>query len=244
MSFGKTMYQMLIAGSQAYAKWDLEVSTSILKNHKKMLFLLALAVPILIVCCAEAYDAHEMLGGKSAYAPAFYTTTIFLASIAVGLAAGLITGCIGAGGGFIIAPALMSAGVKGILAVGTDLFHIFAKAIMGSVLHRKLGNISVSLAVTFLVGSLVGAEHPQSRIRHLLCFPLLTTSRKPSRYPCGFTVDRMSRFLWSGEGVVNPEGFRGLIGALMRSSCRLPLLGLLATLPALHGNASAGPDQR
>ena len=81
MSFGKTMYQMLIAGSQAYAKWDLEVSTSILKNHKKMLFLLALAVPILIVCCAEAYDAHEMLGGKSAYAPAFYTTTIFLASI-------------------------------------------------------------------------------------------------------------------------------------------------------------------
>ena len=41
MSFGKTMYQMLIAGSQAYAKWDLEVSTSILKNHTKMLFLLA-----------------------------------------------------------------------------------------------------------------------------------------------------------------------------------------------------------
>lgn len=138
MSFGKTMYQMLIAGSQAYAKWDLEVSTSILKNHKKMLFLLALAVPILIVCCAEAYDAHEMLGGKSAYAPAFYTTTIFLASIAVGLAAGLITGCIGAGGGFIITPALMAAGVKGILAVGTDLFHIFAKAIMGTTIHKKL----------------------------------------------------------------------------------------------------------
>jgi hypothetical protein len=51
----------------------------------------------------------------------------------------------------------MSAGVKGILAVGTDLFHIFAKAIMGSVLHRKLGNISISLAVTFLVGSIGGA---------------------------------------------------------------------------------------
>jgi uncharacterized membrane protein YfcA len=41
--------------------------------------------------------------------------------------------------------------------VGTDLFHIFAKAIMGSVLHRKLGNISVSLAGTFLVGSIAGA---------------------------------------------------------------------------------------
>jgi uncharacterized membrane protein YfcA len=108
------------------------------------------------VCLAEAYEAHEMLGGKSAYAPAFYTTTIFLASIAVGLAAGLITGCIGAGGGFIITPALMAAGVKGILAVGTDLFHIFAKAIMGTTVHKKLGNVSVKLAVAFLAGSGIG----------------------------------------------------------------------------------------
>jgi uncharacterized membrane protein YfcA len=75
----------------------------------------------------------------------------------VGVCAGLITGCIGAGGGFIIAPALMSAGVKGILAVGTDLFHIFAKAIMGSVIHRKLGNVSVPLAIVFLIGAIIGA---------------------------------------------------------------------------------------
>ena len=52
----------------------------------------------------------------------------------------------------------MSAGVKGILAVGTDLFHIFAKAIMGTVVHKKLGNVSVSLAVAFLVGSVLGAH--------------------------------------------------------------------------------------
>ena len=156
MSFGRSLYQFLLSSSQAYAKWDLEVSTSIIKNRKKMLFLLALAAPILLVCGAEAYEAHEMLGGKSAYAPAFYTTTIFLASIAVGLAAGLITGCIGAGGGFIITPALMAAGVKGILAVGTDLFHIFAKAIMGTTVHKKLGNVSVKLAIAFLVGSGAG----------------------------------------------------------------------------------------
>jgi uncharacterized membrane protein YfcA len=51
----------------------------------------------------------------------------------------------------------MSAGVKGILAVGTDLFHIFAKAIMGSVIHRKLGNVSVPLAAVFLIGAIGGA---------------------------------------------------------------------------------------
>ena len=155
MRFGRQVYEFLLSGSQAYAKWDLEVSTSILRNRKKLLILLALAVPILAGCLAEAYEYHEMLGGKTAYAPAFYTTTIFLASIAVGLAAGLITGCIGAGGG-IITPALMAVGVKGILAVGTDLFHIFAKAIMGTTVHKKLGNVSGKLAVAFLFGSIIG----------------------------------------------------------------------------------------
>jgi len=157
MNLGRQVYQFLLAGSQAYAKWDLEVSTSILKNRKKLLILLALAVPVLAGCLVEAFaDGHEMLGGKAAYAPAFYTSTIFLASIAVGLAAGLITGCIGAGGGFIITPALMAVGVKGILAVGTDLFHIFAKAIMGTTIHKKLGNVSAKLAIAFLVGSIAG----------------------------------------------------------------------------------------
>ena len=49
--------------------------------------------------------------------PSNYTPVIFFASIFVGVCAGLITGCIGAGGGFIIAPALMSVGVKGILGM-------------------------------------------------------------------------------------------------------------------------------
>ena len=97
-----------------------------------------------------------IIGGKEAYSPSYYSMYIFCVSIFIGVGAGLISGCIGAGGGFIIAPALMSAGVKGILAVGTDLFHIFAKAIMGSVLHRKMGNVSVPLALVFLIGAIIG----------------------------------------------------------------------------------------
>jgi hypothetical protein len=143
--------------SMAHAKWDYETSMNILKNRKKLLILLILLTPILLVSVAVAADGlPEILGGKEAYNPAYYTTEIFLVSIVIGLCAGLITGCIGAGGGFIITPALMSAGIKGILAVGTDLFHIFAKAMMGTVVHKKLGNISVGLAIAFLVGSGVG----------------------------------------------------------------------------------------
>ncbi len=153
MSSARKVYEFLQAASVAHARWDYEVSMSIIKNRKKLLVLFILALPILAVSFLEA---SPWLGGKTAYGPAFYTTTIFLVSIAVGLAAGLITGCIGAGGGFIITPALMAAGVKGILAVGTDLFHIFAKAIMGTTVHKKLGNVSVKLAVAFLVGSGLG----------------------------------------------------------------------------------------
>jgi hypothetical protein len=137
----------------AHAQWDYEVSMSIVKNRKKLLLLLLLVAPVLFVSLLEA---APLLGGKEAYAPSFYSPTIFLVSMVIGLAGGLITGCIGAGGGFIITPALMAAGVKGILAVGTDLFHIFAKAIMGTTVHKKLGNVSLKLAIAFLVGSGVG----------------------------------------------------------------------------------------
>ena len=157
----RRLYDGMMTGSQCYAQWDITTSKRILADPRRMMILGLSLLPIFLIGVVFAEGVSnalpELLGGKQSYGPAYYTTTIFLASIAVGVVAGLITGCIGAGGGFIIAPALMSAGVKGILAVGTDLFHIFAKAIMGSVLHRKLGNISVALAVTFLIGSIAGA---------------------------------------------------------------------------------------
>jgi uncharacterized membrane protein YfcA len=158
----------MTAATRAHAAWELDMSRRILGDPKRIAVLLLFILPIFIFGPAVAASVADqaaaagdvlpdILGGKKAYSPAFYTTSIFVASILIGLCAGLITGCIGAGGGFIIAPALMSAGIKGILAVGTDLFHIFAKAIMGSVIHRKLGNVSVPLAVTFLIGAIGGA---------------------------------------------------------------------------------------
>ncbi len=151
------LYKMMIYAARAHAQWDIEVSTNIIKNRRKLLILLIMLTPILLVSVATAsVGLPDILGGHKAYSPAFYTPSIFGMSIIIGMCAGLITGCIGAGGGFIITPALMSAGIKGVLAVGTDLFHIFAKAIMGTTVHKKLGNVSVGLAVAFLVGSGAG----------------------------------------------------------------------------------------
>ena len=161
MNFFKQWAQFMLAGAKAHARWEKEMSDNILGSRKRLMVLGLFLLPIIIggIAFADqlATGMPDVLGGKKAYSPSFFTTGIFLASILIGLGAGLITGCIGAGGGFIIAPALMSAGIKGILAVGTDLFHIFAKAIMGSVIHRKLGNISVPLALIFLIGAIGGA---------------------------------------------------------------------------------------
>lgn len=148
---------MLAMSARIHGQWEIETSNRIFKSRKRMLILALLFIPVIAGGIAFADSLPSVIGGKETYAPAFYSLRIFLVTIGIGLVAGLITGCIGAGGGFVITPALMSVGIKGILAVGTDLFHIFAKAIMGSVLHRKLGNISYVLAIAFLVGSITGS---------------------------------------------------------------------------------------
>ena len=119
----------------------------------------AALLPIALVMLAEARD---MIGSKTAYAPALYSTNIFLVSIADRPLRRADHGLHRRGRRVSSSPRRsMAAGVKGILAVGTDLFHIFAKAIMGTSVHKKLGNVSVKLAVAFLVGS--GRRHVHRR---------------------------------------------------------------------------------
>lgn len=154
MSELKRVCEFLRASALAEAQWDYEVSMSIIRNRRKIGFLLLLCAPIVLL--ATAHSAPLLLGGGEAYGPSYYSGTLFLAAVAIGVVAGLITGCIGAGGGFVITPALMSIGIKGIMAVGTSLFNIFAKAIMGTAVHKRLGNVSLSLAVPFMLGSFGG----------------------------------------------------------------------------------------
>lgn len=154
MSGFRQIFDLLKASVVAEAEWDYEVSMSIVRSRRKILVLLLLCAPILFL--ATAHAAPLLLGGGDAYGPSYYSGTLFLAAIAIGVVAGLITGCIGAGGGFVITPALMSIGIKGIMAVGTSLFNIFAKAIMGTAVHKKLGNVSLSLAVPFMLGTFGG----------------------------------------------------------------------------------------
>lgn len=150
-------YDLMLEGAQAYAKWDYETSMRIIKDRRRYAIIILLALLPIVLLTASAEALPKTLGGKEAYAPVHSTFEMLAMSIFIGFIAGLVTGCIGVGGGFIITPALMSVGVKGILAVGTDQFHIFTKSIMGTVVHKKLGNVCVTLALAFVVGTVTGA---------------------------------------------------------------------------------------
>jgi uncharacterized membrane protein YfcA len=151
--------EFLRDGAKSRAEWELKMSKNIFSSKKRLAFLFILTIPILLIFVAQASGALTLpatVGGKESFIPSFINPTMFYGSIFVGIIAGLITGVIGAGGGYVLTPALMSFGVKGIMAVGTDQFHLFTKAIMGTTIHRKLGNVNFGLAAWFVVGSFVG----------------------------------------------------------------------------------------
>jgi uncharacterized membrane protein YfcA len=83
--------------------------------------------------------------------------------VAAGLGVGLVTGVLGAGGGFIIMPALMLLGGLAVReAVATSLFVIAMNSfagLAGSVAHAQVdGRIVAAVTALAIVGSLVGAR--------------------------------------------------------------------------------------
>ena len=66
-----------------------------------------LLLPVILGGWAFADEIGQALpatiGGKEAYSPSYYSMYIFCVSIFIGVGAGLISGCIGAGGLFTVA---------------------------------------------------------------------------------------------------------------------------------------------
>jgi hypothetical protein len=85
MNFFKQLGDYMMLGARCQAQWELEMSNRIFGDRRRLFVLLLLMLPIVIGGIALADDLPDMLGGKSTYSPAFYSTTIFLASIGIGL---------------------------------------------------------------------------------------------------------------------------------------------------------------
>lgn len=79
--------------------------------------------------------------------------------ILIGLAAGLLSGFFGIGGGTIIVPALtLWLGMNQKLAAGTSVAAILPTAVVGAITYALLGNVDWMAALCLAVGIVVGAQ--------------------------------------------------------------------------------------
>jgi len=125
-------------------------------------------------------------------------TTVTLA-ILLGVAAGVLAGMFGVGGGILFVPALVVLGLDQLEAQGTSLLAILPTVVAGTLSQRRYGNLRARTAVVIGLVSIVGVELgarlatelPETTLRRLFALLLFgvaaqlvwRTRRKTSRYP-------------------------------------------------------------
>jgi uncharacterized membrane protein YfcA len=78
--------------------------------------------------------------------------------VATGVAAGVLSGLMGVGGGIVMVPALVMAGLSQHRAQSTSLAAIVPIAIVGALLFGVGDSVDLGAAVVLAAGSLVGAR--------------------------------------------------------------------------------------
>ena len=127
------------------------------------------------------------------------STTTVVIGISLGLAAGVMAGLFGVGGGILFVPALVALGLGQLDAQGTSLLAILPTVAAGSWNQRRYGNLRVRTAVMVGLASIVGVEVgarivvelPESAVRRLFAVLLFAvaaqlvwrTRRATPRYP-------------------------------------------------------------
>ena len=120
-------------------------------------------------------------------------------AIARGLAAGVLAGMFGVGGGILFVPTLLALGLGQLEAQGTSLLAILPTVLAGTWNQRRYGNLRARTAVIVGVSSIAGVEIgarivtevPESTLRNLFALLLFgvaaqlvwRTRRRRPRYP-------------------------------------------------------------
>lgn len=90
--------------------------------------------------------------------PRKLTRKQLLIGVAIGLGAGVASGYVGVGGGFIMVPLMLSLiGIEMRQASGTSLIAVMILAIPGVIEQALLGNINYTAGIAIVVGSIPGA---------------------------------------------------------------------------------------
>lgn len=77
--------------------------------------------------------------------------------LGLGGVVGILSGMFGVGGGFLITPLLIVAGVPSPVAVATGATQVVAASVSGALAHWRRGNVDVKMGVVLLIGGVVGS---------------------------------------------------------------------------------------
>lgn len=127
------------------------------------------------------------------------SASTIVVAILLGLAAGVLAGMFGVGGGILFVPALVALGLGQLEAQGTSLLAILPTVLAGTWNQRRYGNLRPGTALVVGLASIVGVEVgarlatelPDSTLRRLFAALLFgvaaqlawRTRRRTSRYP-------------------------------------------------------------
>jgi uncharacterized protein len=114
---------------------------------------------LVVTAALLAWQSIQILRGTSRPTTAEERTIPASTLALVGVAAGLLAGLLGIGGGLAIVPAL--AGMLGVplkRALGTSLVAVVVLVIPGTIVHAALGNIDWAAALFLVIGSVPGAR--------------------------------------------------------------------------------------
>lgn len=139
----------------------LVVGLSAYKMFKK-----AIKAPRVALSCRKAHTADAAATGALADSPEpasrqnkpNLTRKHYLQGAGIGLVAGLASGYVGVGGGFIMVPMMLAIlSIPMSLAAGTSLIAIMILAIPGVIEQAILGNINYFAGISIVVGTIPGA---------------------------------------------------------------------------------------
>ncbi|MEW5762811.1 MAG: sulfite exporter TauE/SafE family protein [Bacillota bacterium] len=87
--------------------------------------------------------------------------------LGLGALVGVLSGLFGVGGGFLLTPLLIFAGIPPAVAAASDTNQIVAASASGALAHKRLGNVDVKMGITYLVGGVLGGTAGAQLVRVL-----------------------------------------------------------------------------
>jgi uncharacterized membrane protein YfcA len=95
-------------------------------------------------------------GRMNIYLPIAEVSINLFFLIGLGALVGFLSGLFGVGGGFIMTPLLMMAGIPPAVAAASDCNQIVAGAASGAYAHWRLGNVDFKMGIILLLGGITG----------------------------------------------------------------------------------------